>query len=71
MKMRNPHGHNKCIKEVTPINSKKYTTRELNRIGTVTFTYVGTGKEFDRFLEMLIRDYLLTDNPYKQEKKAC
>ena len=43
----------------------------MNRIGTVTFTYVGTDKEFDRFLEMLIRDYLLTDNPYKQEKKAC
>ena len=71
MKMKNLHGHRKCTKEVTPIKSKKDTTRQSNRIGTVTFTYVGTDKEFDRFLEMLIRDYLLTDNPYKQEKKAC
>ena len=49
----------------------KKTTPPPNRINTVTFTYVGSDKEFDEFLKMLVRDYLLVDNPYRREKEAC
>ena len=31
------------------------------RLGEVTFTYMGTDQEFDEFLKMLVRDYLAVD----------
>ena len=41
--------------------AKKHNTE---RLGEVTFTYMGTDQEFDEFLKMLIRDYLAVDHAH-------
>ena len=38
--------------------------RNTDRLGEVTFTYMGTDQEFDEFLKMLIRDYLAVDHAH-------
>ena len=38
--------------------------RNTERLGEVTFTYMGTDQEFDEFLKMLIRDYLAVDHAH-------
>ena len=38
--------------------AKKHNTE---RLGEVTFTYMGTDQEFDEFLKMLVRDYLTVE----------
>ena len=35
-----------------------------SEIKSVTFHYTGTKEEFQKFLELLVRDYLRTDDPY-------
>ena len=35
--------------------------RNTERLGEVTFTYIGSDQEFDEFLKMLVRDYLAVD----------
>lgn len=38
--------------------------RKREIISSVMFTYVGSDKDFDAFLKMLIHDYLSADQPY-------
>ena len=38
--------------------------RNTDRLGEVTFTYMGTDQEFDEFLKMLVRDYLAVDHAH-------
>ena len=35
-----------------------------NNIAKVTFSYVGTEKDFLEFLKILVHDYLAVDHPY-------
>ena len=41
--------------------------RYAERLGSVTYTYVGTDQEFDEILKMLIHDYLAVDLPYQKD----
>lgn len=43
--------------------------KNLNKLNSVMFTYIGTDKEFDSFLKMLIHNYLSADQPYKKMEK--
>lgn len=43
--------------------------KNLNKLNSVMFTYIGTDKEFDAFLKMLIHNYLSVDQPYIQVEK--
>ena len=38
--------------------------KRKDNISEVTFSYVGTGEQFDEFLKMLVHDYLSVDQPY-------
>ena len=37
--------------------------QQRNPITGVTFSYVGTDSDFETFLKILVRDYLLADDP--------
>lgn len=37
--------------------------RREDKLHCVTYEYVGTDKDFDAFLKLLIHDYLAVDNP--------
>ena len=47
--------------------SKKSLTE---RLGSVTYTYIGTDQEFDEFLKMLVHDYLAVDQVYIADQTA-
>ncbi|MDO4269744.1 MAG: hypothetical protein Q4C72_02360 [Eubacteriales bacterium] len=40
--------------------------KDKDRLRTVMFSYVGTDQEFDRFLKMMLHNYLSVDQPYTQ-----
>jgi len=52
-------------------NEKMEVTRYIKRLGTVTYTYTGTDRDFDEFLKMLLRTYLAADHPCSAETKNC
>lgn len=37
--------------------------RREDKLQCVTYEYIGTDKDFDAFLKLLIHDYLAVDNP--------
>jgi len=37
--------------------------RRKDNLRCVTYEYIGTDKDFDAFLKLLIHDYLAVDNP--------
>ena len=37
--------------------------RREDKIRSVTYEYIGTDKQFDEFLKMLVHDYLAVDQP--------
>lgn len=37
--------------------------RREDKLRCVTYEYIGTDKDFDAFLKLLIHDYLAVDNP--------
>lgn len=52
--------------ERSPVYKKSLT----ERLGSVTYTYIGTDQEFDEFLKMLVHDYLAVDQVYIADQTA-
>jgi hypothetical protein len=44
--------------------------RREDKLRCVTFEYVGTDKDFDAFLKLLIHDYLAVDHPGAETEKT-
>ena len=43
--------------------------KRKDNISEVTFSYVGTDEQFDKFLKMLVHDYLSVDQPYTKSQE--
>lgn len=41
--------------------------KQRSNIVSVMYSYVGTDKQFDAFLKMLVHDYLSVDHPYTNQ----
>ena len=44
--------------------------KRKENISEVMFSYVGTDEQFDKFLKMLVHDYLSVDQPYTKSQEA-
>ena len=41
--------------------------KKESNIASVMYSYVGTGDQFDKFLKIMLHDYLSVDNPYTNQ----